>query len=153
MKSSRKIDTCIAVERKCAEAYHALGNLFPEAKDLFEKIAQDEVDHAAVLTVARLHYNEGKIPEEMIVPSSLAVINTSLVFLENMQRKIKDRSISLETALRLSVSLEETSAESYFNQVMTGESDSEIILGLKKLYLDEVSHLTVIKNFLKSGSL
>ncbi len=153
MKSSKKIDTCIVVERKCAEEYHALGNLFPEAKDFFEKIAQDELDHAAILTVARLHYNEGKISEEMIVPASFAVINTSLVFLENLKRKIKDRNISLETALTLSVSLEETSAESYFNQVMTGESDSEIISGLKKLYADEVSHLTVIKDFLKIRSL
>ncbi len=141
------------MERKCAEEYHALGNLFPEAKDFFEKIAQDEINHAAILTVARLHYNDGKISEEMIVPASLAVINTSLVFLENIKRKIKDRNISLETALTLSVSLEETSAESYFNQVMTGESDSEIISGLKKLYSDEVSHLTVIKNFLKIRSL
>lgn len=146
---SERLKACLKVELLCEEIYYTLCKLFPDSKELFQLIADTEKRHADILTIC-LGFNKlGDLPD-MIVPGSLQAIMKSLDIAKNMKTEISN-GITLKMALRMSLELENTTAESYFNEIMTKEANSEIIAYLQQFYKDEKSHSSMIKEYIKNA--
>jgi bacterioferritin (cytochrome b1) len=146
---SERLKACIAVESNVAEIYHTFRKMFPEARDFWHQLAMEEENHAAILAVGEGFHRVGKLPD-YFVPDSLPLINQSLTFIKEVQRRIEEEDISLKEALELSLQLERTMEESYLYEIITKETDSKMISKLQKLAVDTGSHIKQIEDY-KAG--
>jgi rubrerythrin len=149
---SERIEACIDVENAVAEIYNAFSNNFPEARSFFRELSKEEENHATVLAVARGYHRIGKLPERA-VPSSLPEIYGTLDLARNIKDKVKSREISLEEAIEMSLSIENSKAEAYLQETLIKERDERVISNLKKLLIDEKSHIEKINEFKKVRSI
>jgi rubrerythrin len=149
---SERIEACIAVENTSAEIYNALSNKFPKAKIFFRELSKDEESHATLLIVGKAYHRIGKLPEH-VVPSSLPDIFVTLDLAEKIKQKIDSDEISLKEALEMALLLENSTAESYLQEIMSIQTDDKVIANLKKMLIDEISHSEKIKEFKQSAGL
>ncbi len=153
---SERLQACLKMEMQCADVYHTLvtlfpRSLFPEARDLFETLAEWEERHADIIAVSIGFHEIDEIPD-IVVPSKLSLINNTLDIAQDIKAKIGSQRVTLKIALNMVLKMEESSAESYLQDVMTERMDLEIIKYLRQYYKDEKSHAEMIKELkLKKG--
>ncbi len=147
-----RIRVCIAIETGIADIYREFMVLFPQAMDLWGKLAMEEENHAAVLAIGSRYADLGKLPD-YIVPESLPNMRNTLDLVTAVKRTLKSGGLSLKEALEISLRLEQTLEESYMIDVMTRETESEIVERLQRLMADTKSHITTIKEYMKTASL
>ncbi len=147
MDLSERLNACLKVETLCEEIYYSLCSLFPEAKELFQKLAEEEERHADILTICAGFQDIGALPDMMVL-NSVPQIMQSIDIAEEIKAKIEKENISLLAALHMTLELEEAVAEIYFNEVMTEKSDIEVISYLQQFYKNEISHTQRIEDFI-----
>jgi rubrerythrin len=147
MELSQKLEACLKIEMLCEEIYYSMCNIFPEAKQLFRQLAEEEERHADILTISAGFHNMGVMPA-IVVPDSVPKIKESLDLAEKIRREIEEKTISLREALHMALQLEESVAEVYFNELMADKSDEEIISHLQRYYKDEMRHTERIKRYI-----
>ena len=147
MELSERLNACLKVETLCEEIYYTLCFLFPEAKELFQKLAEEEERHADILTICTGFQDMGTLPD-MIVLNSLPQIVKSIDIAEEIKARIAQGNISLIAALHMTLELEEAVAEIYFNEVMTEKSDTEVVSYLQQFYRNEISHTQRVGDFI-----
>jgi hypothetical protein len=146
---SERIEACIAVENTVAEIYNAFSNMFPEARIFFRELSKEEENHVAILEVAKAYHSIGKLPEHM-VPGSMPDIHGTLDYVNNVKDRISSEDISLKEALEIAAVIEDTVAESYFQETLVKETDERVISNLKKLLLETRTHSQKISEFRNS---
>jgi rubrerythrin len=146
---SERIEACIDVENAVAEIYNSFSNNLPAARSFFRELSKEEENHATVLAVAMGYHRMERLPEH-VVPESLPEIYGTLDLARNIQDKVKSRDISLEEALEMSLSIEKSKAEAYLQETLIKERDERVISNLKKLLVDEKSHIEKITEFRKN---
>lgn len=147
MELIQRLQACLKLETLAEEIYLSLCKLFPGASELFRLLAEEEARHADILTISAGFHKIGELPDE-IVPDSMPQIKRALNIAGNIKERIDEKPISLRGALELSLDLEMSLAENYFNEIMSKKMDSEVISYLKKFYKDERSHADRIKNYM-----
>jgi rubrerythrin len=152
MELSERLKACLKVETLCEEIYYSLCVLFPEAKGLFQKLAEEEERHADILTICAGFQDMGALPDMMVL-NSLPQITKSIDIAEEIKARIAEEDISLLDALHMTLELEDAVAEIYFNEVMTEKSDMEVIAYLQQFYKNEISHMQRIEDFIHQNFL
>jgi rubrerythrin len=152
MEFSEKLQACLRVETLCEEIYYSLCGLFPEAGELFRQLAEEEERHADILTICTGFHDIGALPE-VVVPDSAPHIQKSVEVAEGLKRTIQEETLSLGAALEKALELEESVAEIYFNELMAGESDAEVVSHLQRYYKNEMSHTEKIRRFIQENGL
>jgi rubrerythrin len=152
MELAEKLQACLRVETLCEEIYYSLCNLFPQARELFRQLAEEEERHADILTICGGFQDIGALPA-VIVPESVPQIQKSVEIAEELKKMIEGENISLRTALEKALELEESVAEIYFNELMTGESDVEVVSYLQRYYKNETAHTEMIRRFMRQNGL
>jgi rubrerythrin len=153
---SERLQACLKMETQCADVYTTLvtlfpRNLFPEARDLFETLAEWEKSHADIIAVSIGFNKIDEIPD-IFVPSELSLIKNTLDIAQDIKASIQSQRVTLKVALYMVLKMEESLAESYLQDVMTQKIDLEIIKYLRRFYKDEKSHAEMIKELiLKKG--
>lgn len=147
-----RIKVCIAIETGIADIYREFMVLFPQAGDLWGKLAMEEENHAAILAIGSRYADLGKLPD-YIVPESLPNMRNTLDLVTAVKRTLKGGGLSLKEALDISLRLEQTLEESYMIDVMTRETESKIVERLQRLMADTKSHIITIKEYMKTASL
>jgi rubrerythrin len=149
---SERLQACMKMEMQCADVYHTLvslfpESLFPEARKLFQTLAEWEERHADIIAIS-IEYNKINEVPDIIVPDELSLINETLGIAEDIKAKIDAERVTLKMALSMTLKMEESTAESYLQDVMTKSTDSEVISYLKKFYKDEKTHAEMIREFM-----
>lgn len=153
---SERLKACLKMEMLCAEVYHDLGvlfplNLYPDVKALFIRLKESEEEHVNILKIIIGLAKDSEIPD-IIVPKALSLIIKTINIAKDLKVQITTEYISLKVALKKALEMEETLAESYLHEIMSKQTDSEIISFLKQFYNDEKSHAELIKEvMLKRG--
>lgn len=150
--TARRIVACIAVENTIAEVYNYCSNRFDEARDFFSDLSREEVNHATILEVAGGYESAGKLPKD-IVPVNLPNIFATLDFIVGVYDKVKGKDVSLKDALDLALAMENSKVESYLMETLTKDTDDKVIHNLRKLLLDERSHIEKIQEFIQQRGL
>lgn len=147
MTLAAKLEKCIALERKSAEIYRSLGSLFPEAAQFFEELAGKEERHARMLCASgpQKTLSSGERTSQRSLPS----IQEGLRIAEHFKRLIETRNITLREASVMAEYFQESLGESYFDTVMSSETDSEIISKLVDIFFEEERHGKMIESFMK----
>jgi hypothetical protein len=145
MEVQSRILGCIEVENAVIEIYKTLKNFYPEEKDFWDGLIADEIEHIAVLRANQFIDDFYELKDEDHPPPLDLIIKT-LAFAHEFIRKMKETPVGLEEALRISLSIEESMAESFVGFLMI--EDNSRNEGFEKVLMDERSHVNKIRNFM-----
>ena len=148
---THKLDVCIRLETAIGETYQALSKMFPEAKELFDKLAEEEANHAEILTKSKELNINGDLPKEFI-QNLYSMVTEPLVYVHTLKHKIEKKQLSLQEALNFSLKLEQHGAEYYFQATMLKEATDKSISFLQQFHKANKYHADVIKEFMDSYS-
>jgi rubrerythrin len=144
---SERLYACIEVEKTVSEIYRRFAELFPTEKAFWEQLALEEENHVAILMVGRIYHRKGELPD-YVVPPSLPLVGAAFHDVKKMKDKAMEGTITLEEASRMALEAEENIVESYFQEVMTKETDSKVLSSLKRLMHDTELHVKKISQFM-----
>jgi rubrerythrin len=143
---AHKFDVCIKLETVLGGLYSELSKIFPEAKDLFEKLASEEAVHAKILTIGERLENIDELSEDFFIKLSNMIIEP-IIYIRILKSKIEQKELSLKEALELSLKIEQSGAEAYFQATMLNEAVGSVILFLKQFYTANTNHANMISEF------
>ena len=148
---THKLDACIQLEIAIGETYLKLSKMFPEAKELFDKLAIEEVNHAEILTKSKELNRDGELPEEF-VNKLCSMVTEPLVYVQTLKHKIEKKQLSLQEALNFSLKIEQHGAEYYLQATMLNEAPHKAISLLQQLYTANKYHADMIREFMTTHS-
>ncbi|MDA8388440.1 MAG: hypothetical protein M0Z58_07270 [Nitrospiraceae bacterium] len=142
VKRGRRTEACIAVETACADIYRRLSERFPGAGSLWSRLSVEEEDHKVWLKTAAGGPEDelDELQVDFFERRPMPFINEALECARELKKRLEADDLTLEDALRMSLDLEKNTVEGYFWDVLTGETDSETVAGLKLLIDKEKSH-------------
>jgi rubrerythrin len=149
---SDRLKACIAVEKTAAEIYRNFSGLFPEARALWDGLAMEEENHAAVLIVSKRFLRDGKLPGE-VVPPVMGPVQASLELAADISRNIRTRNPSLREALDMALELERSVAENYFLEAMESKNPSGVMAVLQHMVRETNSHVEKIHRFMQQAGI
>ena len=146
---THKLDACIKLEIAIGETYRELSKMFPEAKELFDKLAIEEINHADILTKSKELNINGELPDDFIEKLS-SMVTEPLVYVHTLKHKIEKKHLSLEEALNFSLKIEQHGAEYYLQATMLNEATHKAISLLQQLHTANKYHADVIREFMNT---
>jgi rubrerythrin len=146
MNNGSILDMALRVETLAEKNYTDLAALFPEAMPLFVLLSREESRHADIITITMGFRDMDALPPEFAI-DMLPLIGETLYIGELIEKKIGTGQLTLEEALDLSIEMEETGAEAYFQDVMRAESTDSALNYIKRFYTDNKHHADLLREF------
>jgi rubrerythrin len=146
---THRLNACIQLETAIGETYQALSKMFPEAKTLFDRLAEEEAKHVEILTKSKELLLNGEFPEDFIEKLS-SMITEPLVYVHTLKHKIAKKQLSLQEALQFSLKIEQHGAEYYLQVTMLQEATHKAISFLQQFHKANNYHADVIREFITS---
>ena len=143
-----RLRICIAIEAGIGAIYEEFYNMFPDAGDLWGRLAIEEKNHASILAIGSRYANTGQLPD-FVVPDSLTHMKNTLGLVGSVKAAAQSKNVSIKDALEMSLKLEQTLEEEHLPDVMIRETDSQIVVRLQRLLTDTKSHIVKIKDYMK----
>ena len=149
MERNTLISKCIKVEQSATSIYKYMMKQFPEHKDFWQGLFNDEIEHVSFLRdVISLNLKD-ELHKIDLLPS-LPTINMALELADNITGKIKSGPVSLDEALAMTLELEETMIETYTNKIIANLISCDDENGYKNIVSDEKNHLNKIKKMINT---
>ena len=148
MERNTIINKCIQLEKSAASIYKDLMKQFPEHKDFWQDLFNDEIEHTSFLRDVKSLHLKDELQKIALLPS-LPTINMALDFADNITKKIESGPVSLDEALAMTLELEESMVETFTNKIIADLMSCEDENGYKKIVSDEIRHLNKIKKMIK----
>lgn len=149
MEQNDFISGCMKVENSVASIYSDLMHIFPENKEFWESMLDDEKDHISFLSDVKYLGLINEI-EKIDVKPSIMIIDRTIKLAKNVSDDITISSISLRDALAMTLELEESMVETYTNRLIAKLLSCEDETSFEKLVADEKIHVDKIKNIMLS---
>jgi rubrerythrin len=149
METNTLISKCIKAEKSASSIYKDMMKQFPEYKDFWQDLFNDEIEHASFLRDVKSLNLKDEMQKIDLLPS-LPTINMALELADHITGKIKSGPVSLDEALAMTLELEESMVETYTNKIIANLMSCEDKTGYKKLISDEKRHLNKVKKMIKS---
>lgn len=148
MAKNELINGCIKVEKSAATTYKKLMKKFPENKEFWKELFNDEINHLSFLKDVK---SLGLIDEmqKMDPLPSMEIINETVKMADNLNAKIITDSISLKKALLMILKIEESMVETYTNKLIGNLISCENEVSYKKMVADEKKHINKIRKMMK----
>jgi len=118
-------------------------------KSFWQGLALSEDNHTNILLEATRLHRTG-ILNEYIVPASLPHVYETFTLVRAAKKEVEAETLSLRNALEMALEIENSTGESYFQQVISRETDSQVILKLRELLIDEELHKNKIQKVMKT---
>ncbi len=139
----------IRLELKVAEIYNFFHETFPEDKDFWWKLCQEERNHASLIKSAKdVFVPLGKYPS-VFLTISLNDLQESNKELYNILDKYKRTPISREDTFIIALKLENTAAEKHYQRFMEKKTSSKLDALFQELNYDEIDHAKRISSYIK----
>ena len=147
MAKNALIHGCMKVEKSAASTYKKLMKKFPENKEFWKELFNDEINHLSFLNDVK---SLGLIDVMHKLDSlpSIAIINETVKMADDLTAKIIADSISLKKVLVMALKLEESMAETYTNKLIANLISCEDEVSYKKIVADEKKHINKIKKMM-----
>jgi len=148
MDKNAVISGCIKVEKSVASLYGKLMKIFPDKKDFWKDLFNDETEHLAFLRDVKSLGQTDEL-KTIELPPSLPIINETLKMAGTTTEKISKGSVSLKNSLKMMLQLEESLVETYTNKVIAHLMSCDNEPSYKKILADEKKHVNKIKKMMK----
>ena len=143
MYKTALINGCIKVEDSVASIYSNLMQVFPEKKDFWGSLFNDEREHIAFLTDVKSLELSDEIEKVDLLPT-MPMIDKTLRLAEDVNEKIKSRSLTFNDALSMTLEIEESMVETYSNKIVAKLLSCADESSCEKFITDEKSHVEKI---------
>jgi len=148
MAKNAIISGCMKVERSALYVYKQLMKKFPDKKDFWRDLVDDEVDHLTFLKDVQSLGLADAMQKTDPLPT-MENVDDAIRTADNLVVKIKEDSISLKKTLSIVLKLEESLVETYTNKLIAKLMACEDKSSYKKLVADEKKHINKIKKMMK----
>lgn len=138
------INGCIKVENSVASIYSSLMQVFPEKKDFWGGLFNDETEHIAFLNDVKSHALTVEIEKVDLLPT-MPMIDKTIRLAEDINEKIKSKSLTFNDALSMTLEIEESMVETYTNKIVAKLLSSASELSCQEFIADEKSHVEKIR--------
>jgi hypothetical protein len=148
------INGCIAVEETTASIYKIFMDIFPEERDFWQDIYRDELEHSFWLTSGSRSEVIELLPANKPLPS-MEHITSTLHFIEGKIAYVKKNPISLETALRTALKIEETMVEVFTNEITANllatddETLNNKLIAAEKIHINKIEDMMISRGFMQ----
>ena len=149
MERNTLISKCIKAEKSATSIYKYMMKLFPEHKNFWLGLFNDEIEHASFLRDVKSLNLKDELQKVDLLPS-LPTINMALDLADHITEKINSGPVSLDEALAMTLELEESMIETYTNKIIANLMSCDDETGFKKVISDEKRHLNKVKKMIKS---
>jgi hypothetical protein len=149
---TENLKLCISIEAITAEIYHSFSRMFPEAAEFWSDLAASEENHTTILLTFAGYHLVNRLPKS-IVPDSTSEIDETFRLVDSVKKKTAKEVFSLKEALDMALRIEYSMGERYFQEVITQETDSDIIRALRKMLTDEELHAAKIEKYMAERGL
>lgn len=143
------ISKCIETEKSASSIYKDMMKQFPEHKDFWLGLFNDEIEHVSFLRDVKSLNLKDELEKIDLLPS-LPTINMALDLADHITGKINSGPVSLDEALAMTLELEESMIETYTNKIIANLMSCDDKSGYKKIVSDEKRHLNKVKEMIKS---
>ena len=138
------INGCIKVENSVASIYSNLMQIFPEKKDFWGSLFNDEREHIAFLTDVKSYKLTDEIEKVDLLPT-MPMIDKTLRLADDVSEKIKSRSLTFSDALSMTLEIEESMVETYTNNIIAKVLSCASESSCEQFIADEKSHVEKIR--------
>ena len=138
-KLNELLEASIELEEGMSELYFLYTSLFPEDKEFWWKIANEEVNHASLLKSGRIYLEKGILPDEMLY-EDITVLKSAIKWIQILIKKYTLSAPSFEDAYFEAVKLESSAGEFHFQVLMTEKTDSKVVKIFQSLAGDDKDH-------------
>ena len=142
------INGCIKVEKTAASMYKKLMKTFPDRKDFWNELFDDEVSHLSFLNDVKSLGLIDEVQKKESLPS-MAIIKRALKMAEDISAKITSDSLTFKKALSMAVKFEESMVEAYTNKIIADLISCDDEPSYKKMVADEKKHINKMKKMMK----
>ena len=142
------INGCMKVEKSAASIYKNLMQRFPKHEDFWKMLFDDEIKHLSFFKDVKSIGLINEMEKIDLLPS-MPVINKTLKLAGSITKKIKGGSLSFVDALKITLKLEESMAETYTNKIIAHLMSCDSEPSYKNIIADERKHINKIKNMMK----
>jgi len=148
MEQKDFIDGCIKVENSVASIYSKLMELFPDKKEFWGSLLNDERDHIAFLNDVKSLELITEM-EKLDFPPSMDIIKKTIKSADKATEKLCDHSNSVKDTLIMALKLEESMVEIYTNQLIAKLLSCDDETPVAKVVADEKTHINKIRKMIK----
>jgi len=148
MAKNAIISGCMKVERSALYVYKQLMKKFPDKKDFWRELVDDEVDHLSFLKDVQSLGLADVMQKTDPLPTT-ENIDDAIKTADNLVVKIKEDSISLKKTLAIVLKLEESLVETDTNRLIAKLMSCDDEASYKKSVSDEKRHINKIKKMMK----
>jgi len=141
------LDISIELEMLMSELYFLYEKLFPEDRQFWWKMANEEVNHASLLESGRIYLDKGLLPEEILF-EDIDKLEMTRKRIQDLISAYKRTPPSYQEAYYEAVKLESSATELHFQLLMTGQSDSKIVKIFQELNGNDQDHSRRISELL-----
>jgi rubrerythrin len=143
------INGCIKVEKSAAAIYSNLMQKFPDKKEFWKELLDNEIEHISFLNDTLSHELTEEL-QKMDIPPSLNVINRTQKLADSIHEKVKQGAVSLKDSLEMMLKLEETMVETYTNSLIAELMSCEDDACYERVMSDEKTHVEKIRDMIKT---
>ena len=140
---------CINVEQSAASIYSNLMQIFPEKKDFWGSLYNDERDHIAFLSDVKSLGLSDDIEKVDLLPT-LPMIDKTLRLADDVIEKIKSSSVTFQDALSMTLEIEESMVETYTSKIVAKLLFSADEASCEMFITDEKSHVEKIRTMMRA---
>jgi len=148
MEQKDFIDGCIKVENTVASIYSRLMELFPDKKEFWGSLLNDEREHIAFLNDVKSLELITEM-EKLDFPPSMDIIKKTIKSADKVTEKLCDHSDSVKDTLIMALKLEESMVEIYTNQLIAKLLSCDDETPVAKVVADEKTHINKIRKMIK----
>ena len=152
MEISHFIHRCIEVEKSVASLYRTFTELFPEEKDFWQDLLNDEEEHTSFLKGSVNMGLTDELKNSALHPS-IDFIETTLRHTERIRNQIHRNPLSLEDALNVALMIEKNMVETFANDLVArllSYDDSSLLENIlmgERLHIDKIREKMVKKGY------
>ena len=144
MYKTALINGCIKVENSVASIYTNLMQVFPEKKDFWGSLFNDEKRHIAFLNDVKSLELFDEIEKVDLLPT-MPMLEKTLKMAEDANKKIKSRSLTFNDALSVTLKIEESMVETYTSNIVGKLLSCADEASCEMFITDEKSHVEKIR--------
>ena len=148
MEQKDFINGCIKVENTVASIYSRLMELFPDKKEFWGSLLNDEREHIAFLNDVKSLELITEM-EKLDFPPSMDIIKKTIKSADKVTEKLCDHSDSVKDTLIMALKLEESMVEIYTNQLIAKLLSCDDETPVAKVVADEKTHINKIRKMMK----
>jgi hypothetical protein len=138
------INGCIKVENSVASIYSNLMHIFPEKRDFWGGLFNDEREHIAFLTEVKSLGLTDEIEKVDLMPT-MPMIERTMKLADVVNEKIRSSSLTFNDALSMTLEIEESMVETYTNKVVAALLTCAGVSSCDQFIADEKSHVEKIR--------